>query len=408
MAKKTTPKIPALPYGEGSMYLTKDDTVEYKKVIKRGDGRKVRKTVHGSTARECIAKMKIVEMEERRAYFPKSKTPLIDEMYCWLEAVKKPQLREQAYNRLEGTVRNRIGTSRFRKFTYQSITEMELREFLNGLNNGELSFSEIKKTYDCLNAFYRYVSRRDGFPNPMELIQCVNEERVSKPKKRIAYYDENDIKFFVQESKVLWKSSGKLRYRYGPIIAANIFLGLRIGELLALKWEDVDLGDKCIRITKTQIERRKDPKTGEEGGFVVQPYTKTKNGYRKVPINDKAKELIEYYKTFAEYTEDEDYVLSTRNKKMTTTKNIQDSIRSIVSSHNKVAQEDCRIKVLASNTHILRHTCASLYFKNGVDPLIISKILGNSEEVLKQTYIHIWPDALDDAASKIIGDMNLI
>ena len=76
MAKKTTPKIPALPYGEGSMYLTKDDTVEYKKVIKRGDGRKVRKTVHGSTARECIAKMKIVEMEERRAYSEKREISL--------------------------------------------------------------------------------------------------------------------------------------------------------------------------------------------------------------------------------------------------------------------------------------------------------------------------------------------
>ena len=48
----------------------------------------------------------------------------------------------------------------------------------------------------------------------------------------------------------------------------------------------------------------------------------------------------------------------------------------------------------SSNTHIMRHTCASLLYRNGIDLNTIARILGNSEEVLRKTYVHFDDDNL--------------
>ena len=49
----------------------------------------------------------------------------------------------------------------------------------------------------------------------------------------------------------------------------------------------------------------------------------------------------------------------------------------------------------------MRHTCATLLYNNGVDLHSISKILGNSEEVLKKTYVHFEEDRLSSIMEMI-------
>ena len=46
----------------------------------------------------------------------------------------------------------------------------------------------------------------------------------------------------------------RLRFATGIILAANLFMGLRIGELLALRWEDIDFEKRTIHVCKTLIE----------------------------------------------------------------------------------------------------------------------------------------------------------
>lgn len=79
------------------------------------------------------------------------------------------------------------------------------------------------------------------------------------------------------------------------------------------------------------------------------------------------------HKSVSEFTGDKDYVISTSNRKTTSIRNISDTIKAI-----EIAAET---NVQASGTHILRHTCASLYFRAGVPIETIFQILGNSREV---------------------------
>lgn len=402
MPTKKSPTIPKLPRGLGSMCLTKNNTIEYKKCIHLKDGTQKRLTVHGNTPSECIQKMSEREQDIlNNSPQPPQKQTLYDAMILWLESTKKYELKPQAYRRELGTIRNQIGSSKLAHFRYQSITPEEITQLLNELNDKGYSYSVIKKTHDSLSAFYRHMSARYKFDNPMLFVSCIKKEYVNKPVKEMSFFTLEDIERFVAYIDTRYKN-GKLKYPTGYALAANIFLGLRIGELLALQWKDIDFEKKTISVSKTLIEidnPKYDANNVEEMKkkeikkvlFTIQSSTKTKHN-RQVPMNSNALLYLRSHLENSVYTEPDDFVITTRNRKTSTPKNISDTLKCIVKGAELSTQN--------YNTHILRHTCASLYFKSNVDLLTISNILGNSPEVLAETYVHFQDEQLKEAACK--------
>lgn len=402
MPTKKSPTIPKLPRGLGSMCLTKNNTIEYKKCIHLKDVTQKRLTVHGNTPSECIQKMSEREQDIlNNSPQPPQKQTLYDAMILWLESTKKYELKPQAYRRELGTIRNQIGSSKLAHFRYQSITPEEITQLLNELNDKGYSYSVIKKTHDSLSAFYRHMSARYKFDNPMLFVSCIKKEYVNKPVKEMSFFTLEDIERFVAYIDTRYKN-GKLKYPTGYALAANIFLGLRIGELLALQWKDIDFEKKTISVSKTLIEidnPEYDANNVEEMKkkeikkvlFTIQSSTKTKHN-RQVPMNSNALLYLRSHLENSVYTEPDDLVITTRNRKTSTPKNISDTLKCIVKGAELSTQN--------YNTHILRHTCASLYFKSNVDLLTISNILGNSPEVLAETYVHFQDEQLKEAACK--------
>lgn len=402
MPTKKSPTLPKLPRGLGSMCLTKNNTIEYKKCIHLKDGTQKRLTVHGNTPSECIQKMSEREQDIlNNSPQPPQKQTLYDAMILWLESTKKYELKPQAYRRELGTIRNQIGSSKLAHFRYQSITPEEITQLLNELNDKGYSYSVIKKTHDSLSAFYRHMSARYKFDNPMLFVSCIKKEYVNKPVKEMSFFTLEDIERFVAYIDTRYKN-GKLKYPTGYALAANIFLGLRIGELLALQWKDIDFEKKTISVSKTLIEidnpeydvnnvEEMKKKKIKKVLFTIQSSTKTKHN-RQVPMNSNALLYLRSHLENSVYTEPDDFVITTRNRKTSTPKNISDTLKCIVKGAELSTQN--------YNTHILRHTCASLYFKSNVDLLTISNILGNSPEVLAETYVHFQDEQLKEAACK--------
>lgn len=383
-------KIPKLPHGEGSMYQYNESLIAYRKCITLPNNNKTKKTVYGKTPSECMKKMREAERELEKQYIPSNKIVLIDGIYTWLNTVHKPTVKPQSYQRLMGTAKNQIEPSAIGHVRYQDITTEEIQAVINKLNEDGLSHSTIKKTYNLLGAFYKYKSALENFRNPMLLIKMPKVSNILAETKEVEWFEQEDIQRFTEACGARFPN-GRLKYRYGYILAANIYMGLRGGELLALQWQDIDLENGTVYVSKTLIEYR-DLDNGKTH-FEVQNSTKRdKNRY--VPINTRAKELIQKYRDNAEFTEPEDFVISTANRKTNTLKNLSDMIGRI--------EEEGETKVRAHNTHILRHTCASLYFRAGVSVEVICKILGNSREVCEKTYIHFVEEQLKNAASQTI------
>ena len=140
-----------------------------------------------------------------------------------------------------------------------------------------------------------------------------------------------------------------------------IYSGCRLGEVLSLKWEDVDFNDSCLRL--------KDSKTGK----------------RTIPLNDSAIEVLHN----VQKQEDNPYVFC-GNKKGTHLVTVQktwDRIR------KKAGISDVRI-------HDLRHSFASFMIKNGVSLFEVSKLLGHSNIATTMRYAHLSDRELVNVARK--------
>lgn len=399
MRNKKATKMPKLPYGQGSMSIRSDGLIMYRKRI--GEPKKEH-TVYGETPRECMDKMYELEKSLKKQVITPDKVTLSDAMYDWSKNVMKNTQKEQSNQRLNSTIKNQIEKSSIGFNRYQNISTDELQNLINELNQKNYSHSVIKKTFDALNAFYRYASVKYNFDNPMLLVIMPTTNNIKAETRTVEFFEQEDIDKFIAECNSRY-NTGKLKYKYGYAIAANIYLGMRIGELLALQWKDIDFEKNTIYISKTLIEvnnpeydeNNKD-KMKEKGikkvKFKIQNSTK-KSKNRYIPINSKAKNLLKLHKENSQYIDPDDYVITTYNRKTTTTKNISDTIKAI--------ERKAETNVQASGTHILRHTCASLYFRAGIPIETICQILGNTREVCEKTYVHFIEEQLKEAASKI-------
>lgn len=395
-------KTPQLPYGEGSISKRENGTYVYKKTLHLPNGDKKRVSVYGKTPKECMDNMRFKEKDmndfvSRQINYTEI---LTDAMYSWLVTTKRFTVKSQSYKRIETTIKNQIEPYQLGQLRIMQIFPIDIQQHINDLIDVGLSYSTIKKTYDCLNDFYRTYSIQHKIDNPMLSVNVPRRDMIEESKKEIAFFEQDDIEKFVKECGARYKT-GNLKYKNGYMLAANIFLGLRIGELLALQWKDIDLEKRVVSVSKTQIltdnPEHKRNKQANKTKLAVQDSTKRgKNRY--VPINDKAYELIVQHKENSNFTEDDDFVISTKKGTMNSNKHISETIANI--------EKNAGTRQQSSNTHLLRHTCASLYFRNGVPIEVICAILGNSREVCETTYIHFVEEQLKEASNKTLQYIN--
>lgn len=153
-------------------------------------------------------------------------------------------------------------------------------------------------------------------------------------------------------------------------IVLCLYTGLRIGELLALTWEDVDFQKKCIHICKTAYEGK-----GENKIKIVVDSPKTVNFNRVIPIS---RQLIEILKS-AKIKSNSKFIIATRKGEMVGTRSYQKTFERILSI----------LDIPHRNFHCLRHTFATRALEFGMDIKTVSEILGHrSPTVTLQKYSH--------------------
>lgn len=152
-----------------------------------------------------------------------------------------------------------------------------------------------------------------------------------------------------------------------------LYTGLRIGELCALKWEDIDLEERAIYVRKT-LQRVYMEKDNNSKIIINSP--KTTTSIRKVPINNKLYEILKPLKK--EY-KNEDFFLTGSSEKYIEPRNYQYMFKFILSES----------KVKPYKFHILRHTFATYCIEVGMDAKSLSEILGHSNvNITLSRYVH--------------------
>ena len=157
--------------------------------------------------------------------------------------------------------------------------------------------------------------------------------------------------------------------------------GLRTGELIGLKWNDIDFENRTMKIERTMEYRYK------VGEWRVGP-PKSKSGYRTIPLTDEAIRILENQRSKNKSLklvpiEWKDIVFLCR--KGTPVKN---------STYDTGLFKYCdRVGIPRFSMHVLRHTFATRCIEGGMKPKTLQKILGHSNiGITMNLYVHITED----------------
>jgi integrase len=186
-------------------------------------------------------------------------------------------------------------------------------------------------------------------------------------------------------------------WRYGTVATVALFTGLRLGEVLALRWGNVDLDRKVLRVIGTLEETK-------TFGIRFKP-PKTKAGKREVTLPDVLVEALrEHRKTQLELRLQlglgkmpDDALLFAR---------IDGGPQSIVNISSQWAKFAGNIGMGEITFHALRHTHASQLIAAGVDVATVSKRLGHATPAITlSVYTHMFKQDDGKAAAAINAAM---
>ena len=208
------------------------------------DGKAIRKSVYGKTQKEVLNKLNEIKYKMNNdMYIEKNGIELVKIM----EDIREEKLASNTisggqYARLKWTI-NKIKNSKIGNMKIEDITKDDIQEFLNSIK--DLSNSYIKKIYEQFVQAYRRAEIKKYISyNPMyEVIK----PKSNKQTKVVEALNINVQKAFTQ---YLNKVS-IVDEPYKNIFLIQMYMGLRIGEVLALSKENIDLENKVLYVKRT-------------------------------------------------------------------------------------------------------------------------------------------------------------
>lgn len=382
--------------GEGSIYYseTKKMWVAQFCAGYKDDGSLNRKTVYGKTRAVVKDKMNkaLVEVKEEK-FVDKSDVTLIELIDLIIkEQFEANRISEATYKRKLNTAKI-IRTKKIANMPIQKIKSTDINEFLSSLK--EYSNSVISKISQMVrNALDKAVILNILNNNPYNLKGLIMVPKSVKEDKKVEALTVEEQKLFVAELK-------KNYDEYTDIFYVAIYTGMRIGEILALSKEDIDLNNNVIHIRRT-LTRNKEDK------IILGNSTKTYCGNRDIPITSLVKHILE------EKAKDNNELLFTYNNKLIMPSTINTHFKKICKNANiqvitvpkkrhKEDENTINLNTSKVNTHMLRHTYATRCIESGMSAVVLSKLLGHADiETTLNTYTSVFNKYKDDEIQKYL------
>jgi integrase len=362
--------------GEGSIYRRADGRWTAACYVLRPDGRRVRRAVYGKT-RKDVADQLVVLITKTKAGLPLAVESWTLERFAehWLKDVVGPRLRPSTLSSYRETLRLHI-LPPLGRMNLRSLTPTHVRTLLANKAADGLGRRSVQIIHSTLRTMLSDAMRE-------ELIER-NVATVVRPPS--AQQVEVQPWSTVEASRFLAASAD---HRLHALFAVRVALGLRKGELLALRWDDVDLEGGVVHV-RQNVQRL------PEIGLVFGP-PKSNKSRRTIPLPAASAKVLRTHRAnqaaealaLGPAWGESGLVFTSAVGTVIEPRNLNRFFDELIA----------KAGVRRIRFHDLRHTCASLLLAQHVPARIVMEILGHSQLAMTtDLYSHVMPTALREAA----------
>jgi len=382
--------------GEGTIFQRPNGTWAAQITVGRdpATGKLKRLTFSGKTRKEVQEKLTAALAQMQQGIFVEpNKTTVGEWLDIWLNEYKKPpKVRPTTWQNYETVIRCHIkpaiGHIPLRQLQPSHLQRLYNEKFDNGRVDGQggLSSRTVRIIHTVMHASLKQ-AMKEGLV-ARNVAEATTLPKREKKEPRVLTLEEQR-RFF----EVLSQD------RLGAAFLLDLATGLRRGELLALRWQDVDLKEGIIKVSR-ELVRVRDPENPGKTKLIYQP-PKSEKGKRSIPLPEWAIAALKAHKVrqnqerlaLGEAYQDNGLVFCTELGTPIEPRNFN---RKFYELRKKAGLPE------NINLHALRHTYATRLLEVGEHPKVVQELLGHSQiSVTLDTYSHVLPELKKAAAAKL-------
>lgn len=301
----------------------------------------------------------------------------------WLMNYIKPSTKEKTYSRYADVVYQHL-IPKLGDYELQELTPLIVQRYITELlQNGNLKTGQGLSA-NSVNSIITVIQGSMATAHLLELTDRYEMDKLKRPKAK-----EKPIECFTPtEQKQIEQAvmSDKREKMKGIILC--LYTGLRIGELLALEWSDIDFGKAELTVSKTCHDGK-----NKDGVFCrITDTPKTSHSRRVIPL---PKQILPFLREMKKHSTSQ-FVVSGE----------KDAILSVRSYQRSFELIQKKLGIPRRGFHALRHTFATRAIECGMDIKSLSEILGHKNPMITlNRYVHSLMDhkrAMMDKLGKIL------
>ena len=381
--------------GEGSInkYIVNGVQKGWRASILAGrdeNGKLIRKQFYGKTQKEVKEKLESFKNQMSLGALPTDDKITLSQWYhTWLFDYRIKDLKPKSFQKYEGIYRNYIQGTQLGEVKLKNLRATHIQQYYNKL----------------LDIDNKPVSTVKGLNTRLKpcLAEAENQGYIQKNYcKMVTLPKDNTTK----EIKVLSPDQQKLfikaikGHNLEVLFLVALSTGLRLGEILGLKWRDIDFNNGTLTVNRTIQRITEISKDGKRESKIIEQIPKTKNSIRTIPIPQNILSRLKDHKLEQNKSKlklgdlyfNNDYVFCNSLGYTIDDKKPGRNLKSIL---NKLDIEPIKF-------HGLRHTYATRLFEANVPPKTVQVLMGHYDiSITLDIYTHVMENPKIEAVKKL-------
>lgn len=316
----------------------------------------------------------------------------------WLYTVKRMEIRASSFDRYECTYRIHIKDSELCTLQLYSITSVPIQKYYNQLFENSVTINTIKEINKVLKMFFNWC-----FDEGLIKKNPVMGKQLKLPNTSEELESEEVQIFTDEQIKLITKTAteiDKFQYDIDFIVLLALGSGLREGEILGLENQYLDIENSKVYVRKT-LKKVKVYESKEKWIWerkLQKP--KSNSSVRTVDLPQSLVDTLKKHKYSLKSKYENNNLEFKKDSLLFVTKACQSvDARNMIRAWERFLE---RAGLEYVKFHALRHTYASILFKNGANILEVSKLLGHADtKMAEKIYIHIYPESRKETVNKI-------